>query len=111
MHLVAAPDKFRGTSTASDAAAAMALAAEQLGWSCTQLPLADGGEGTLDAFGGANRRAVVTGPNGAIGSAHVCTPVTNAHLLCRLLLEQTTTYIINNNYQYDRLSRPMQTMY
>src|SRR3546814_5331967 len=42
----------------------MALAAEQLGWSCTQLPLADGGEGTLDAFGGANRRAVVPGPNG-----------------------------------------------
>src|SRR3546814_4639734 len=29
-----------------------------------------------------------------IGRAHVCTPVTNAHLVCRLLLEtkQTTTY-------------------
>src|SRR3546814_10721223 len=25
---------------------------------------------------------------GAIGRAHVCTPVTNAHLVCRLLLEQ-----------------------
>src|SRR3546814_1872959 len=25
-----------------------------------------------------------------IGSAHVCTPVTNAHLVCRLLLEQHT---------------------
>src|SRR3546814_9661864 len=24
-----------------------------------------------------------------IGRAHVCTPVTNAHLVCRLLLEQT----------------------
>src|SRR3546814_9668999 len=24
-----------------------------------------------------------------IGSAHVCTPVTNAHLVCRLLLEKT----------------------
>src|SRR3546814_4269560 len=24
-----------------------------------------------------------------IGRAHVCTPVTNAHLLCRLLLEKT----------------------
>src|SRR3546814_1513621 len=23
-----------------------------------------------------------------IGSAHVCTPVTNAHIVCRLLLEQ-----------------------
>src|SRR3546814_5224728 len=30
-----------------------------------------------------------------IGRAHVCTPVTNAHLVCRLLLEkqQTTLYI------------------
>src|SRR3546814_16857697 len=32
-----------------------------------------------------------------IGRAHVCTPVTNAHLVCRLLLEKkkqnTTTYI------------------
>src|SRR3546814_8929107 len=25
-----------------------------------------------------------------IGRAHVCTPVTNAHLVCRLLLEHTT---------------------
>src|SRR3546814_1466392 len=25
-----------------------------------------------------------------IGRAHVCTPVTNAHLVCRLLLEQKT---------------------
>src|SRR3546814_10488635 len=25
---------------------------------------------------------------GKIGSAHVCTPVTNAHLVCRLLLEK-----------------------
>src|SRR3546814_6573561 len=26
-----------------------------------------------------------------IGSAHVCTPVTNAHLVCRLLLEKKKT--------------------
>src|SRR3546814_10677270 len=33
--------------------------------------------------------------DGKIGRAHVCTPVTNAHLVCRLLLEkkkQTATY-------------------
>src|SRR3546814_1522080 len=29
---------------------------------------------------------------GQIGRAHVCTPVTNAHLVCRLLLEQKNTY-------------------
>src|SRR3546814_6926084 len=27
-----------------------------------------------------------------IGRAHVCTPVTNAHLVCRLLLEKQNTY-------------------
>src|SRR3546814_8126240 len=29
-------------------------------------------------------------PNVQIGRAHVCTPVTNAHLVCRLLLEKKT---------------------
>src|SRR3546814_5241290 len=29
-----------------------------------------------------------TGAPGKIGRAHVCTPVTNAHLVCRLLLEK-----------------------
>src|SRR3546814_5951211 len=28
---------------------------------------------------------------GEIGRAHVCTPVTNAHLVCRLLLDKNTT--------------------
>jgi glycerate kinase len=62
--LLAAPDKFRGSATAPAAAAAMAAAAASAGWSCVQLPLADGGEGTLDAFGGGNRAALVTGPHG-----------------------------------------------
>src|SRR3546814_6365493 len=35
-----------------------------------------------EPFGGAQDRS--------IGSAHVCTPVTNAHLVCRLLLDKTT---------------------
>src|SRR3546814_3826610 len=30
-------------------------------------------------------------PDREIGRAHVCTPVTNAHLVCRLLLEKTKT--------------------
>src|SRR3546814_5706061 len=29
---------------------------------------------------------------GAIGRAHVCTPVTNAHLVCRLLLSRKTIH-------------------
>jgi glycerate 2-kinase len=64
MLLLAAPDKFRGTLTAREAAAAIAAGAERAGWSAVALPLADGGEGTLDVLGGGNRRTVVTGPLG-----------------------------------------------
>jgi glycerate kinase len=63
-HALAAPDKFRGTLTAREAAAAIASGATHAGWSCTELPLADGGEGTLDALGGGNRRTLVSGPLG-----------------------------------------------
>ena len=64
MRLLAAPDKFRGTLSARQAAAAIAAGAERAGWSAVQLPLADGGEGTLDVLGGGNRRTVVSGPLG-----------------------------------------------
>ena len=64
MRLLAAPDKFRGTLTAREAAAAIAAGAERAGWSAVESPLADGGEGTLDVLGGGNRRTVVTGPLG-----------------------------------------------
>jgi glycerate kinase len=64
MHVLAAPDKFRGTLTAREAAAAIATGAVGAGWTAAELPLADGGEGTLDALGGGNRRATVTGPFG-----------------------------------------------
>jgi glycerate kinase len=64
MQLLAAPDKFRGTLTARQAAAAIAAGAARAGWTAVELPLADGGEGTLDVLGGGNRRTVVTGPLG-----------------------------------------------
>jgi glycerate kinase len=64
MQLLAAPDKFRGTLTAREAAAAIAAGAARAGWSAVELPLADGGEGTLDVLGGGNRRTTVTGPLG-----------------------------------------------
>ena len=64
MHVLAAPDKFRGTLSAPAVAAAIATAVDAAGGTCTQLPLADGGEGTLDAFGGANQHTLVTGPAG-----------------------------------------------
>jgi glycerate 2-kinase len=65
MRLVAAPDKFRGTAAAAEVAAAMGRAARAAGWRCDEVPMADGGEGTLDALGGPNRSSVVTGPLGA----------------------------------------------
>jgi glycerate kinase len=64
MHLVAAPDKFRGTATAREVADAMCGAAAVAGWTATAVPMADGGEGLLEALGGPNRTATVTGPLG-----------------------------------------------
>jgi glycerate kinase len=65
MRVVAAPDKLRGTATAPEVAAAVGRAATAAGWQCDEVPMADGGEGTLDALGGANRTSRVTGPLGA----------------------------------------------
>src|SRR5205085_1203232 len=64
------PDKFRGTLTAQEAAAAIAAGLHAAGFACVrELPLADGGEGTLDvllaALGGQRRTASVTGPDGS----------------------------------------------
>jgi glycerate kinase len=64
MQVLAAPDKFRGTLTAREAATAIAAGAERAGWVAAELPLADGGEGTLDVLGGGNRQSLVTGPLG-----------------------------------------------
>jgi glycerate kinase len=63
-HLVAAPDKFRGTASAAHAAAAMAEAARRAGWTADEVPMSDGGEGLLEAVGGAARHTRVPGPLG-----------------------------------------------
>lgn len=62
--VLCAPDKFRGTADAREIAEAMAAGARDAGWEAEELPLADGGEGTLDALGGATEVARVTGPLG-----------------------------------------------
>ena len=64
MRVLAAPDKFRGTATAPQVADAIAAGVVDAGGSATTHPLADGGEGTVDAFGGADRWSEVAGPNG-----------------------------------------------
>ncbi|HEX4778881.1 MAG TPA: glycerate kinase [Acidimicrobiia bacterium] len=66
---LACPDKFRGTLTASEAAQRIAAGLRTAGFEEVRaLPLADGGEGTLDtllaARGGSRRPARVSGPLG-----------------------------------------------
>ena len=64
VRVLAAPDKFRGTASAGEIADAIAAAVSSASGSCDRAPMADGGEGTLDALGGPNRTSVVTGPLG-----------------------------------------------
>jgi glycerate kinase len=64
VRVVAAVDKFKGTATGAQVATAIGSACWELGYDCVELPVADGGEGTLEALGGANRTSTVTGPLG-----------------------------------------------
>ena len=64
MRVLAAVDKFRGTATAAEVARAIGHACWQLDHDCVELGIADGGEGTLEVLGGANRTSRVTGPLG-----------------------------------------------
>ncbi len=63
-NLLAAPDKFKGSATAADAAEAIAAGAAAAGWAPVAQPLSDGGEGLVDLVGGPNRLSEVTGPTG-----------------------------------------------
>jgi glycerate kinase len=65
--VVCCPDKLRGSLTAREAAEALAVGVERSGRPAVRLPLADGGEGTLDVLcpSPADRRTTrVTGPLG-----------------------------------------------
>jgi glycerate kinase len=70
MRVVIAPDKFKGSLSALQAAAAMArgVAKASAGASIARVPMADGGEGTTEALvaatGGTYHEARVTGPLG-----------------------------------------------
>lgn len=64
MRVVVAPDKFKGTVSATSLAHEIAGALREAGHDATAVPMADGGEGFLDVMGGANRTSIVTGPVG-----------------------------------------------
>lgn len=57
-------DKYRGTATARELTEAGARAAKKCGWAAVPIPLADGGEGSLEVLGGPNRVTRVSDPLG-----------------------------------------------
>lgn len=69
-NVLCAPDSFKGTLSAVDAAAAMAegVAGADSSIACDRCPVADGGEGSLEvlaaAMGGSIHETAVTGPLG-----------------------------------------------
>lgn len=68
MKALVCPAPLKGVFSAREAAAALAAGFALVGVECEQVPLADGGEGTLDAFqlalGGERRSAIVSDPIG-----------------------------------------------
>lgn len=66
--ILIAPDSFKGTLTASEVCAAVSASATAVFPECSviSLPIADGGEGSVDcvlaACGGARRRCIAAGP-------------------------------------------------
>lgn len=62
--MVFAFDKFRGSATSAELAEAGRNAAVAAGWAPVVVPLADGGEGSLDVLGGPNKTTTVPGPLG-----------------------------------------------
>ena len=68
-HVVIAPDKFKGTLTAAQVAAAVATGLDRArpGLAMVQVPVADGGDGTVDAAQAAGYRRVELGVRGPTG--------------------------------------------
>ena len=70
MKVIVAPDKFKGSLSAPEAARAIArgVVRARRGSTVDLVPMADGGEGTVEALveatGGHYREAIVSGPLG-----------------------------------------------
>jgi glycerate kinase len=62
--VLVAPDSFKGTFSAREVAAALARGLRAGGLEAVELPIADGGEGTMDALGGTVHTATVGDPLG-----------------------------------------------
>jgi glycerate kinase len=64
LNVLVAPDSFKGTFSAREVAAALARGLRSGGLDAVELPIADGGEGTMDALGGTVHTATVGDPLG-----------------------------------------------
>ncbi len=75
IHVVLAPNAFKGTLTSLEAAHAMATGVRTAlpGAAIRLLPIADGGDGSVDAFIGAGYRAVGAPVRDALGRRHLAT--------------------------------------
>jgi glycerate kinase len=62
--VLVAPDSFKGTFGASEVAALVAAGLRAGGREAVELPLGDGGEGTMEALGGTLHQATVSDPLG-----------------------------------------------
>lgn len=75
MRIIVAPDKFKGTLTGAEAAEAIARGLRSAGADVDVCPVADGGEGTLDALvaaaGGTIMGVIARGPLGTPVRAHL----------------------------------------
>jgi glycerate kinase len=94
-HVVVAPDKFKGSLTAPEVAAALArgLRAARPGLAVREAPVADGGDGTVAAAlaaGFAPRTATVRGPTGVPVTATIAVrdevAIVEAAAACGLML-------------------------
>ena len=75
MRVVVAPNAFKGCLTAHEAAAAIARGVQAAGGEAEMIPVADGGDGTLDvlvaALGGSIMGVIARGPLGLPVRAHL----------------------------------------
>src|SRR5204863_4903575 len=70
MRALAAPASLKGVLSARDAAEALARGLRAGGAEATAMPVADGGDGTLDVLGGARRDVEVSAPlGGRVGAS------------------------------------------
>jgi glycerate kinase len=70
LNVLVAPDSFKGTLSAAEVAAAIARGLRAGGREAVELPIGDGGEGTMDALGGERHTASVSDPLGRPVEAH-----------------------------------------